>query len=203
MACCVGEVCPTAAISWSVASLCSRRSPGQRRPARSRGLRRVGLVFGDGWIKLIPWLNVRDEEVHLRSEPTWVVQGSRGDSDKTSGPLGIFAAGQPRSAFGAKAALVLAASQARGEMVAELPFGQSKGFLRHEYSSDIPAASHALAVTAMTFKGHNWFDRAFVTNRSAHAAAGKRNFHCIVIFSVTPNAERRAVATCHRLSKTS
>ena len=63
------------------------------------------------------------------------------------------------------------------KLVTQLPFRQTECFLWHQHVDHESAACHLLAVPAMTFECHDGLSGAFVTNRSAYAAASKWNFH--------------------------
>ena len=78
-------------------------------------------------IHCIPRLRVRDEEIHLRTKPTGIIEASRRDTQELFIRAEIaFTARDARTAVGAKAALVLATSETRREVIFQLAFGQAK-----------------------------------------------------------------------------
>src|SRR5687768_9018661 len=97
-------------------------------------------------------------------EPAWIVQAAGSNANESHRPLVRFSTGESRTAFGAKAALVVAARRARRKVIAQLSFGQSECRRGHQQTSNESAASHPLAVTAMALERHNWFSRALVAN---------------------------------------
>ena len=134
--------------------------------------RRVILEFRNRGIHLVPRLRVGNEEVHLRLEPTWVVQCSRQHSDEGRIARFRFGAGHSRSAFGAKTALVFSRADARREMVTQLSACNSKSISRNHDRGGTRAARHVLAIAAMTVDHHHRFGGDFVTNGAAGAASG-------------------------------
>ena len=109
-------------------------------------------------------------------KPTRIIQGAGQNSDELR-LLFKFAAGNSRSAFGTKTALVFSAGNAGRKMVAQLSARQSKRLGWHQHCGNKCAARQLLAITTMAFEHHDWLASAFVTNRAACAAVGKRNLH--------------------------
>ena len=138
------------------------------------------------WVHVIPRLCIRHEKIHLRAKPARIVQTAGGDADNAGVSFIRFCAGESRTAVGAEAAFVLAARQARREMIAQLPLRQPKGRSGHEQAGDEAAAGHPLAIAAVAFEHHDRFSRTFVANCSTHASIGKGNVHrfSLSIFSV-------------------
>jgi len=87
-------------------------------PARSPALHwRIGLVFWNRRIHLVPRLRVRREDIHLGLKPAGIIQAAGIDSDHPACALRIFSAGQTRAALGTETALVLATRGALCEMI--------------------------------------------------------------------------------------
>src|SRR5206468_4192975 len=120
---------------------------------------RIKFIFRNCRVHLIPRLRVRNENIHLRAKPAWIIQAAGGDSDKSRGSLVGFAASDSRAAVRTKAAFVFAACQARCEMVAQLSLRQTKCRRGHEQTGDESAARHSLAVAAMTLERDDGFSR--------------------------------------------
>lgn len=142
-------------------------------PLGLRGPRRIKFKFRNCRIHLIPWLDIGNEKIHLRTKPAWIIQAASGDSNESCGAFIRLSSSQPRAAFGTEAALVSAARHARCEMVAQLPQRQAECRYWYQQAGNESATGYLLAITAVAFEHHNWFSGAFVTNRSAHAAASK------------------------------
>src|SRR5262249_1531616 len=125
-------------------------------------------------IHLIPRLRVRNENVHLRLKPTRIIQCAGQNSDGLR-LLFKFAAGNERSAFRTKTALVFSSADAGRKMVAQLSARQSKRFCGHHHCGSKSAASQSLAIATVTFEHHGRLSGAFITNCAAGAATGKWN----------------------------
>src|SRR5688572_30113179 len=88
--------------------------------------RGIQVVFRNSRIHLVPRLGVRNEEVHLRTKPAWIVQAPRGHSHETRCPFVGFSASQSGSTVATEAALVFSTREARREMIPKLPLRQPK-----------------------------------------------------------------------------
>ncbi len=82
------------------------------------------LEFRNFRVDLIPWLRVRNENVHLWTKPARIVQTRGVDSNRPSCALGILASRHSRAALGAKASLVSPEFPALSEMIAQRPTRQ-------------------------------------------------------------------------------
>lgn len=80
---------------------------------------------------------------------------------------------------------MLAAGQARGEMVAQLTFRQLKRRGRHKQACDESATRHSLAIAAMALEHHQGLSGTFVANCSASATAGKWYVHNLIVLALT------------------
>lgn len=66
-------------------------------------------MLRNGRVHVVPRLYVRNEKIHLRAKPAWIVEATGSHSYKAGWPIIRFSAGESRSAVGAEAAFVLAA----------------------------------------------------------------------------------------------
>src|SRR5262249_53286504 len=135
--------------------------------------RRILVVLRKVRVHLIPRLHVAGEKIHRRPEPNRVIQTASSNSHETSGPVVGFSASKPRAAVSTEGALVLAAGEARREVVTQLTLREPKRPCRHQQARDESAARHALAIAAMAFEHHERRSGNFVADRSANTTARK------------------------------
>jgi hypothetical protein len=141
------------------------------------------LKIRNRWIHLIPWLSVRNENLHLRLKPAWIIEAAGEDPHKLRFSCFKFRPSESRSAFGTKTALVFSPRNTGCEMVTQLSARQSKRRHRHQNCGSKSAASHSLAIATMTFEHHDWLGRALVPNRTAGAATSENCFNAHSLFS--------------------
>src|SRR5262245_57668302 len=124
--------------------------------------RRILFVLRNHRVHVIPWLRVGCEDVHLRTKPTWVIETASEDANDPRWLVLLFGACDPRAALRAKAAFVLAARQARCEMITQLPFFQLERLSQQQNGCSKPDTRDLLAIHAMALEHHNRFSLAFV-----------------------------------------
>src|SRR5438094_9027880 len=144
--------------------------------------RRILIELRNCGIHLVPRLGVRNEDVHLWLKPARIIETASQDSHKGRFYSFKFASCNPGPAFRTETASMFASSDAGREMVTQLSAWESKRFSRQQQPGSESAASPLLAIAAMALKHHDRFRGAFVTNRAARAAAGKRYFHSFPYF---------------------
>lgn len=139
--------------------------------------RRILLEFRNRGIHLVPWLRIRNEEIHLRLEPARIIERASQDSHKRRFCSFKFASRNTRSAFRTKTAFMFSSPDTGREMVTQSSACQSKRPSRHQHPGSESAASHLLTIATMALKHHDRLRNAFVANRTAGATAGERYFH--------------------------
>ncbi len=131
------------------------------------------MIFWNSEVHLIPGLDVGDKEIHLRMEPTGIVEAACGDSDPISGLSLAFPAREARSTCGAKTAFMQASSRTGSEVVAQSALGQAERGRGHEQGGDKSAASHSLTVSTVALEHQDWFCRALITDGATDAATSE------------------------------
>jgi hypothetical protein len=139
--------------------------------------RRILLEFRNRGIHLVPWLRIRNEEIHLRLEPARIIERASQDSHKLRFCSFKFASRNTRSAFGTKTAFMFSSPDTGREMVTQLSACQSKRPSRHQHPGSESAASHLLTIATMALKHHDRLRSAFVPNGTARTAPTERYFH--------------------------
>jgi hypothetical protein len=139
--------------------------------------RRILLEFRNRGIHLVPWLRIRNEEIHLRLEPARIIERASQDSHKLRFCSFKFASRNTRSAFGTKTAFMFSSPDTGREMVTQSSACQSKRLSRHQHPGSESAASHLLTIATMALKHHDRLRNAFVANCAARTAASERYFH--------------------------
>jgi hypothetical protein len=143
-------------------------------PRPSRGWH-VLRVFWKTWVQGIPRLGVGNEQFETWPKPTGVIQTGRNQANDPV--LDTFATSESGTTLGTKAALVMAAGQARRPKMLNRAFNDSKRANWHNDGRRIRTAGGSLTIAAMAFDHEQWLRGTFVTHRAADTAAGKWRFH--------------------------
>ena len=57
--------------------------PISNSPLGLSGPRRIKFKFRNCRFHLIPWLDIGNENIHLRTKPAWIIQAASGDSNES------------------------------------------------------------------------------------------------------------------------
>jgi len=124
---------------------------------------------------VVPRLRFGGPNFELRFEKTRVIKTRSGDAVSCVGD----AAEEPRTAVGAKPALVNTHGFAQRCVVTGRTFCDLDRLCRHIDNSGVGPATRALTIATVTIEHRDRFGIDFVTNRAAFASAGKRFGHMI------------------------
>src|SRR5262249_57451370 len=110
---------------------CNTIAAGSRFPLILCWRWRILFEFRNRWIHLVPRLRIRNKNVHLRFEPTGVIQAARQHTDK--GRISFFklSTGDAGSTFGTKTAFMFFALDTSCLVVAQLSLLYSKFITRN------------------------------------------------------------------------
>ena len=133
-----------------------------------------------GQIRLhqVPLLRVADKDVHGGLKPTRIVQARSSDADDSV--VRILRAGQARTAFGAEAAKIMSAVEARRGVMLNRAFDNFECFERYDDRGNVRPTGDLLAIPAMAFEHHQRLGAAFISDLAANTAACKGKIHKIM-----------------------
>lgn len=120
-------------------------------------------------IHLIPRVRVGCPHVHLRFEPTQIIQTCGSDGNKLRN--GVGPNHNRRATVGTKAAASHPALLAWRSVKAGRPLQELEGFRRHDDVRRKRPATGSLAIATVAVKHQSRFGCAFVANRAASASA--------------------------------
>src|SRR5580704_6560412 len=148
------------------------RSPRFAESAASRRVGtpgRIGGIFRQGWVHVIPGLGAPDEDVGLGAKPARVVE--RADADADNVRPGRYLDIERRAAIAAEHAGDLVAAVGLRDIALRGAPGDAEPGAGHADRRDIGGAAAALAVAAMAVQREQGFALALVAHRAAQAPA--------------------------------
>src|SRR5580704_8541744 len=154
------------------------RSPRFAESAASRRVRtpgRVGGIFRQGRVHVIPGLGALDEDVGLGAKPARVVE--RADADADNVRPGRYLDIERRAAIAAEHAGDLVAAVGLRDIALRHAPGDAEGGAGHADCRDIGGAAAALAVAAVAVQREQRIALALVAHRAAQAPAASLLVH--------------------------